>query len=178
MAPQPSSDTCPEASSFGVGEIEDALARRWCAGAVVLAARGSRVVRHEAVGWALRYASYDAAVDRGVELPSERWIPMRPDTVFDLASLTKLFTAVLAVDLVGLDGIDQPVRSHLPEFGRAGKDRITVRQLLDHTSGLRPELPFHDAPDRKSWEAMLWDEAPVRSPGTGLRGAVAVEEAK
>jgi CubicO group peptidase (beta-lactamase class C family) len=163
MARQPSNGTCPDAPSFGTAEVEDAVARGWCAGVVVLAGRGSRVVRHAAVGWALRYASYDDAADRGVELPSERWIPMRPDTVFDLASLTKLFTAVLAAELVDPE---EPVCSYLPEFRRAGKERITVRQLLDHTSGLRPELPFYDAPDAASRAAMLWCEAPVRPPGS------------
>jgi CubicO group peptidase (beta-lactamase class C family) len=129
----------------------------------VLAGRGSVVALHEAVGWAVRYASYDESTDRGVELPRERWVPMRGDTVFDLASLTKLFTADIAV---GLTDLDRPVSDYLPEFDAAGKERVTVRQLLDHTSGLRPELPFYDCPDAQARARLLWDEAPVQPPGT------------
>lgn len=163
MAPQPSNGTCPELSSFGTRDIEDAVARRWCAGAVLLAGRGRRVLCHAAAGWALRYQAYDAEADRGVELPPERRIAARPDTVFDLASLTKLFTAVLAADLLRPA---EPVCAYLPEFARADKAGITVRDLLDHTSGLRPELPFHAAPDARARAAMLWDEPPARSPGS------------
>nr|WP_245737866.1 serine hydrolase domain-containing protein [Streptomyces sparsogenes] len=51
--------------------------RPWCAGVVVAAGRGQDVLVEAAFGWAVRYAAYDAATDRGVELPRERWVPMR-----------------------------------------------------------------------------------------------------
>ncbi|MGW1022259.1 serine hydrolase domain-containing protein [Streptomyces sp. NPDC002577] len=140
----------------------------WCAGVVVLAGRGPVIAVEEAYGWALRYAAYDAEADTGVELPRDRWVPMRTDTPFDLASLTKLFTAVAAVQQLerGTLGIDARVAAYLPEFRAAAEHGITVRQLLTHTSGLRPELPLYDCPDQAARLAALQTESPVTEPGT------------
>jgi CubicO group peptidase (beta-lactamase class C family) len=145
-----------------LAETPAPLARPWCAGAVVLAGRGDVVALHEARGWALRWAGHDT------ELPRERWVPVRPDTVFDLASLTKPFTAVVALQQVaaGALELDAPVAAGLPEFRAAGKAGITVRQLLTHTSGLRPEAPFHAEPDAAGRRALLAREAPVTEPGS------------
>ncbi len=67
---------------------------------------------------------------------------MRMNAIFDLASLTKVFTATAIMQLVesGRLKLDAPVASYWPEFGQNGKDEITVRQLLTHTSGLRQDL--------------------------------------
>ncbi|MGW2765914.1 serine hydrolase domain-containing protein [Streptomyces sp. NPDC001275] len=140
----------------------------WAAGAVVIAGRGPVAAVAEAVGWAVRYASYDPATDRGVELPPAQRVPMTLDTPFDLASLTKLFTAVAAVQQIerGTLGIDARVGAYLPEFRAAAAHGVTVRQLLTHTSGLRPELPLYDCRDDASRSAMLRAEAPVGVPGT------------
>lgn len=63
-----------------------------------------------------------------------------PDTPFLLGSTTKSFTALAVMQLVeaGKVGLDDPVRDYVPEFELAGDsaDRITVRQVLRHTSGL------------------------------------------
>ncbi|MFP5342990.1 MAG: serine hydrolase domain-containing protein [Candidatus Limnocylindria bacterium] len=61
------------------------------------------------------------------------------DTAFAIASVTKTFTAALTLSLVddGLLGLDAPVRRYLPDLDPGMDPRITVRQLLDHTSGLR-----------------------------------------
>jgi CubicO group peptidase (beta-lactamase class C family) len=141
--------------------------RPWTAGAVVVAGRGPVIAVAEAAGWAIRYGSYDPVADRGVELPPEAWVPMTLDTPFDLASLTKLFTAVAAVQQIerGTLGIDARVGAYLPEFGAAAASAITVRQLLTHTSGLRPELPLYDCPDQAARLAMLRAEHPVTAPG-------------
>jgi CubicO group peptidase (beta-lactamase class C family) len=159
-----------------VRELEDAVeppapARPWAAGAVVLAGRGPHVVLHQALGWAVRYRAYDATHDRGLELPRERWVPMRRGTVFDLASLTKLFTAIAAVQQLerGRIALDGPVAGQLSEFGAAGKEEVTVRQLLAHTSGLRAELPFYDHPTREARQRLLWDEQPLHPPGSAYR---------
>lgn len=173
MAPPLSRGTCPEAG-FDTDELSLVLpglaaclrpepAHPWCAGAVVLAGRGRVVALHEALGWAVRYAAYDEHTDRGVELPRDQWVPMRPDTLFDLASLTKLFTSVLAADLLDLDA---RVASYVPPFAAAGKAAVTVRQLLDHTSGFRPELPFYDQPTAGDRARLLWQEAPLHEPGS------------
>lgn len=143
--------------------------RPWCAGAVVIAGRGPMIVVEEAVGWALRYSAYDESADAGVELPAAERVPMTVDTPFDLASLTKLFTTVAAVQQLerGTLGIDAHIAAYVPEFTAAAEHRITVRHLLTHTSGLRPELPLHDCPDRAARIAALREEEPVAAPGTG-----------
>ncbi|BBA97080.1 putative beta-lactamase [Actinacidiphila reveromycinica] len=139
----------------------------WCAGAVVVAGRGPVVALHEAVGWAVRYAGYDEHADRGVELPREQWVPARPDTVFDLASVTKLFTAVVAVRQIerGVLRPDAPVASYAPELTAAAAHGVTLRHLLTHTSGLRPELPLYDEPDAAARAARLAAEEPLTPPG-------------
>jgi hypothetical protein len=67
-------------------------------------------------------------------------------TQFDVASLTKIvFTTnmvMLAVDQ-GLLKVDDPVRRYLPAWGSADKERISIRDLLEHQSGLQPWLPLY-----------------------------------
>jgi len=75
---------------------------------------------------------------------------MTTDTIFDLASLTKVIattTAVMRLVDEGRVRIDDPVAAYLPEFAQNGKGQITVRELLTHFSGLPPDLdlkePWH-----------------------------------
>ncbi|MFF7241505.1 serine hydrolase [Streptomyces collinus] len=145
-------------------------ARPWAAGAVALAGRGPVIAVAEASGWAVRHAHYDPDTGTGVELPPAERVPVTVDTPFDLASLTKLFTAVAAVQQIerGTLGMDARVGAYLPEFTAAAEHGITVRQLLTHTSGLRPELPLYDCPDDTARLALLRAEAPVAAPGTHL----------
>ncbi|MEU6405979.1 serine hydrolase domain-containing protein [Streptomyces sp. NPDC046985] len=152
-----------------VREVHDLTAgeRPWAAGAVVVAGRGPVIAVAEAAGWAARYAAYDPGADRGVELPPRERAPMTLDTPFDVASLTKLCTAVAAVQQIerGTLGIDARVGAYLPEFHAAARHGVTVRNLLTHTSGLRPELPLYDAPDDAARLALLRAEPPVTAPG-------------
>jgi D-alanyl-D-alanine carboxypeptidase len=76
-------------------------------------------------------------------------IPVTEETPFAIASITKTFTAALVLDLVseGRLALDEPVAPHLPGLGL--DPRISVRHLLDHTSGLR------DFFDRRADEALL-----------------------
>ncbi|WP_442511030.1 serine hydrolase domain-containing protein [Novipirellula sp. SH528] len=77
-------------------------------------------------------------------------IPMTVDTVFDLASLTKpIATATSVMTLVdkGLVDLNDAVSKHLPEFGNDGKEEITIKQLLLHTSGLTPDNAMSDYVD-------------------------------
>jgi len=70
--------------------------------------------------------------------------PMTLDTEFDLASLTKVIattTAILQLAEAGSINLDAPVAQYWPAFAAHGKEAVTVRQLLAHTSGLRPDLP-------------------------------------
>ncbi|MDX3854506.1 serine hydrolase [Streptomyces sp. AK02-01A] len=140
----------------------------WYAGAVLLAGRGGTVALHRPIGKAVRYAAYDEKTDTGVEFPAERQIAMAEDTVFDLASVSKLFTSILAVQQIerGTLALEAPVTRYLPEFGGGGKQDITVRQLLTHTSGFRAWIPLYAAPTREGKLQLLWDEAPASPPGT------------
>lgn len=142
--------------------------RPWAAGTVVVAGRGPVIAVEEAAGWAVRYSGYDEETDAGIELPAAARVPMTVGTPFDLASLTKLFTSVAAVQQIerGTLGIDARVGAYLPEFRAAARHGITVRELLTHTSGLRPELPLYDCADDTERMAMLHAEAPIGAPGT------------
>lgn len=71
--------------------------------------------------------------------------PMRGDTLFDLASLTKVVATLPAVLVLAERGdlaLADPVRRFLPTFSGAGRDDVTVRHLLTHTSGLPAEIKF------------------------------------
>jgi CubicO group peptidase (beta-lactamase class C family) len=134
----------------------------------VVAGRGPVIAVEEASGYAVRYASYDAGHDRGAELPDTERVPAAVGTPFDLASLTKLFTSVAAVQQIerGTLGIDARVGDLLPDFRAAARHGITVRHLLTHTSGLRPELPLYDCPDAAARLELLRAEPPTARPGT------------
>jgi len=104
--------------------VEQGMAAETFPGAVVHVRQDARVVWHHAFGW--------AAVT-----PRRR--TMRSDAVFDLASLTKpIATATAVLQLVehGILQLDHPVADYLPGFEASGKQTVTVRHLLTHTSGL------------------------------------------
>ncbi|CAM5742704.1 serine hydrolase domain-containing protein [Streptomyces hirsutus] len=140
----------------------------WYAGAVLLAGRGGTVALHRPIGMAVRYQAYDERTDTGVEFPADRQIPMTEDTVFDLASVSKLFTSVLAVQQIerGTLELEAAVASYLPDFGRAGKKDVTLRHLLTHTSGFRAWIPLYKAPTYEERVRLVLDETPVSAPGT------------
>jgi len=72
---------------------------------------------------------------------------MTADTVFDAASLTKATVTALVVEKLREAGrldVDAPVARYLPECNMPDKAAITLRQLLTHSSGLRPDLPKSD----------------------------------
>jgi CubicO group peptidase (beta-lactamase class C family) len=133
-------------------------------GAVSLLAHDGVVVSRHTAGYALRYA--DAA---GTELPEDQKVPMRNDTIFDMASVSKLFTSITVMQLVEEGKVDtsKPVATYLPEFGVNGKESITVAQLLTHTSGLVSWIPLWSAyPDIPSRIKAVMDLAPHNPPGT------------
>lgn len=97
-------------------------------GAVVLIGDAQGIRFKQAYGW------------RAIEPQREA---MSTDTVFDLASLTKAVattTAILQLAEQGQLKLDDTVARHWPAFNTQGKEQITIRQLLAHTSGLRPDL--------------------------------------
>ncbi|MGI3201565.1 serine hydrolase domain-containing protein [Streptomyces sp. GLT-R25] len=140
----------------------------WYAGALLLAGRGGTVALHHPIGKAVRYSAYDEKTDTAVEFPADQQIAMAKDTVFDLASVSKLFTSILAVQQIerGELELEGKVASYLPDFGGAGKQDITIRQLLTHTSGFRAWIPLYSAPTYEEKLQLIWKEAPLNPPGT------------
>ncbi|MGH8154652.1 MAG: serine hydrolase [Rhodanobacteraceae bacterium] len=126
----------PQALDAIDGTVEDALKRRAAPGAVVLVARRGIIAYWKAWGYAMLYKNADYA---RVAHPR----PMQKDEIFDLASVTKLFTAVAVMQLwdEGKFKLDDPVAKYLPDFGVNGKENVTIRELLTHTSGFRPDPP-------------------------------------
>jgi len=123
---------------------------------VLVVGHAGKVVHQRAFGWRTREPHAD---------------PMTLDTIFDLASLTKPFTATCVMRLVerGQVRLNDPVARYLPEFARSGKQEITVRQLLTHFSGLPPDLDL-----KASWSGhahalqLAYDIEPVIPPGSGF----------
>lgn len=95
---------------------------------------------------------------------------MLPEIVFDLASLTKPIATATAVMLLIEDGklkVTDPISKHLPAMRRKETDRLTVENLLLHTSGFIPDNPIIDYQDgpKKAWERLLALN-PFREPGS------------
>ncbi|MGO1974017.1 MAG: serine hydrolase [Propionibacteriaceae bacterium] len=89
----------------------------------------------------------------GTELPPEEQIEAEQDTIYDMASVSKLFTSIVIMQLVedGQVDLDATYASYVPEFGNHGKEVITIRQMLTHTSGLVAFIPlWKDYDDKES----------------------------
>src|ERR1700730_3049489 len=95
---------------------------------------------------------------------------MTLDTVFVLASLTKVIvttTAVMQLVERGKVRLNDPVAKYLPEFAQNGKEEITVRQLLTHYSGLEPDLDLKTKWEgKKTAYGMAMAETPEDAPGS------------
>jgi uncharacterized protein YbbC (DUF1343 family)/CubicO group peptidase (beta-lactamase class C family) len=132
--------------------IADEIANKKLPGAVVLVGRKGRVVWRKAYG------------ARTLEPVREE---MTPDTIFDLASLTKVVATTTSIMILVERGklrLSDPVSLHLPELKGEGRDRITIEQLLTHVSGYAPDFDL-----RERWTG--YDEAikrlvkePLRNP--------------
>lgn len=122
----------PYASPDEVGVSEDRIwwlkerlysriVARHVVGAEILVIKDSRIILHQAMGWADR----------------ERLIPLERNAIFRIASMTKPWagTAVLILVEEGKIALDDRVADYLPSWENARSGRITVRQLLTHRSG-------------------------------------------
>jgi CubicO group peptidase (beta-lactamase class C family) len=84
---------------------------------------------------------------RGLAVARPERIPMARETIFDLASLTKVLATTTAVMLLVEEGrlvLDDAVAKWLPHFSERDKGAVTLRHLLTHSSGLRPWRGFHE----------------------------------
>jgi CubicO group peptidase (beta-lactamase class C family) len=135
--------------------VNAAIQAKEIPGAVVLVARHGRCVFLKAFGL------------RSVEPSPES---MTIDTIFDIASLTKVVATTPAIMLLVEQGsirLNDRVKRYLPRFVGGGKDDITVRQLLTHYSGLPPD--FDLSRKWRGYEAAmkeLWDISTQAEPGT------------
>jgi uncharacterized protein YbbC (DUF1343 family) len=120
------------------GVVNEAIAKGQLPGAVVLIVREGKIVFRRAYGWRSKEPAKAA---------------MTVDTVFDLASLTKPIATATSIMILIEQGKLRPtdrVAQHLPAFGTNGKDKITVEQLLLHTSGLIADNPLADYADGRA----------------------------
>jgi len=135
--------------------VQEAIARRELPGAVILVARQGRIVYWRAFG------------HRALE-PTR--LPMTRDTVFDLASLTKVVATATSVMILverGKIRLGDPVARYIPEFAQNGKERITIEQLLQHRGGLIADndlADYRDGPE-KALER-IYALGTVAEPGT------------
>ena len=124
--------------------IEEAIKTKQLPGAVVVAGRGEVVFYERAFG----HRSIEPSVEA-----------MTLDTVFDVASLTKVVATTTATMLLVEEGkirLNDRVATFIPGFERYGKGDITVRHLMTHVSGLRPDLDM-------TLEFNSYDEAIARA---------------
>ena len=148
--------------------INAAIAQKKLPGAVVVVGHGGKVVFEQAYG--VRKLAGEPGID-GKPSPAE---PMTLDTIFDMASMTKVLvtaTAVMQLYEQGKLGLDDAVVKYLPEFGVNGKEHVTIRELLTHYSGLPPDVDLKDAwglaaPDKAEGLRRAMSAPLEHTPGT------------
>ncbi|HEX6803216.1 MAG TPA: exo-beta-N-acetylmuramidase NamZ domain-containing protein [Terriglobales bacterium] len=147
----------PESQRLSVLDpiVESSLHNHDMPGAVLLVGHNGRVVYRKAFG------------ERSLEPKVEA---MTVDTIFDMASLTKVIattTAVMQLEQQGKIKLNDPVVKYIPEFGQNGKGDITLRDLLTHYSGLTPDIDLTPAFNSKAAAySLAFAEIPVTPPET------------
>ncbi|MFE7213818.1 serine hydrolase domain-containing protein [Streptomyces sp. NPDC001212] len=109
----------------------------------------------------------------GVLDPDEPDVPMRADTVFDAASLTKILAVWSCIGALWEDGaldLDQPLGTFWPEVSGQPLDAVTTRQLLTHTAGLplRAQLKNLYGTDKEDIRRGVLHEQLHRPPGEAV----------
>jgi len=135
--------------------INDAIAEHRCPGAVLLVGRGDDVVYRKAYG------------NRSIE---PRIVAETPETIFDMASLTKSIATAPSIMILSDQGklrVTDKVSKYIPDFAQNGKQDITIEQLLLHRGGL---VPDNDISDYANGPAEAWTRIyalkPKWEPGT------------
>lgn len=106
-------------------------------GAVLVVVKNGRVIKESAYGYASRYDSEARALTN----PE----PMQTDTLFDIASNSKMYATVFALMKLVTEGkldINLPIQHYISEYQGDGREQRLVRDLLDHSAGYGPELHF------------------------------------
>ncbi len=140
--------------------MREILAARLPPGAVLLVARDGVIVEHSAVGVVATHGA------DGALLPSGERRAARTDTIYDLASISKLYVAVVALQLVeeGSLSLDARVAEYLPSF--VVGERATVRQLLAHSAGLPSGRKLHPYRSLEERLAAIYGVDAEAEPGT------------
>jgi uncharacterized protein YbbC (DUF1343 family)/CubicO group peptidase (beta-lactamase class C family) len=135
--------------------VQEAIRDEQIPGAVVLIGHDSQIIYRKAFG------------ERALEPRRES---MTVDTIFDVASLTKVIattTAVMQLVEKGQLRVNEPVAKYIPEFADNGKEEITVRELLTHYSGLREDLDLSQLWEGRETALRMADaEKPIYAPGS------------
>ena len=108
-------------------------------GAVLLVVKDGRIIKQGAYGWAKKY-------EQMVLLPESAREPMRTDTMFDLASNTKMYATIYALMKLTEEGRLSPedfVSKYLPEYMGDGREKIKLRDIMTHSAGYEPVLSLH-----------------------------------
>ncbi len=129
--------------------LNQAIEAKQIPGAVVLVQHKGKIVKHQAYGYAL-------------DFEGKRQV-MKEDTIFDVASITKVFTATALMKLYeeGKIGLDDPVAKYLPEF--AHRD-VTLRHLLTHTSGFPAWTPLYEKAGSREERLAFVLQHPLQHP--------------
>ena len=110
--------------------VQEGIQKKAYPGAVVLVARKGQIVYHEAFG----YQTY------------RKSIPITKESIFDLASITKVAASTLAIMKLEEEGkidLDTPIGKYLPDLLLTDKESLTLREIMTHTAGLRSWIPFY-----------------------------------
>jgi D-alanyl-D-alanine carboxypeptidase len=146
----------------GLGPYLDELVKRDAFSGTVLVARNGEPVFFQSYGLANREAG----------------IPNNNDTKYNLGSINKVFTQIALTQLQeqGKIDFDQTLRTYLPDYPSDVADKITIRQIYEHRSGLGDIFgPAYDAADRSKLRSLknyvpLFADKPLEfEPGTGKR---------
>ncbi len=138
--------------------MDAALKKKTVPGAVVFIGHDGHVVFHKAYGNRSTIPTPNA---------------MTEDTIFDMASLTKVIattTAAMELYQQGRFRLNDPISKYLPEFATNGKKDITIRQIMTHYSGLPPDLDLtFPWTGKQTAYNMAFTVKPERPPGTAFR---------
>jgi SSS family transporter len=138
--------------------VEGGIAAKKFPGAVVIAGHNGKIIFHKAYG-------------NSSLIPAPE--PMTEDTIFDLASLTKVLATAPAIMQLYEQGrfqLNDPVAQYLPQFAANGKQDITIRQLLTHYSGLPPDVSLDDPwGGKEEGLRRAFAATPVTAPGVQFR---------
>jgi len=134
------------------GEVNREIAQHHLPGAVVLVARNGGVV------WRKAYGS------RAVEPAREA---MTVDTVFDLASLTKIVATATSIMILverGKVRLSDPLSNYIPEIKNDGRERVTLELLLTHRAGYAPDFDLKDRWSGYDQAIKRLIQEPLRNP--------------